>query len=338
MSEALASVVATGSILMAAKEAGAGALLATIAAAGANPRITVVAEAPADHYFAAKGLRVSPVERDRSGFRFERLFAAHPPDRVVTGASAGRTIEKDLLDAAAKRGVPSLAVVDHYWNLWQRFAGDTPRDRWRYRPDAIWVPSPLCRDRLVALNCPVRDIHVFEHPLLVPEGTARSAAARERTRAQLGWARTDTVVLFVSEYGFDDAALWQWDQPPEADIEALGLELLAVAERLSRQGQTVRLLVRPHPAEQRDWSKLLPRSSLVAIDRALEKADVFAVADIAFGLNSMLLAEAVASGVPAFARYPSGTYRGAKLSDFRKDVIELDSAPEVEAAIRARMG
>jgi hypothetical protein len=59
------------------------------------------------------------------------------------------------------------------------------------------------------------------------------------------------------------------------------------------------------------------------------------VADVAIGLNSMLLAEAAQAGVPSYCRFPLGTYAGPKLSDFRADIVELKTARECAAAVRS---
>jgi hypothetical protein len=329
----------SGPVVVAAKEAGAGALLTALLAAQPQlPRILALVEAPADRYFDTLGIEVERVARDSGGawaVDIERLLAAVAPARIVVGASAGATIEKELIDAGARHRIPVVAMVDHYWNLWQRFAGATPRDRWRYRPDIIYVPDDRCVARLKELECPVADIRSFRHPHLAAAPDRRTPALRQAGRERLGFSQDDVVILFISEYVFADEEGWQWDQPTDNDIEELGQELAAIAAELSRREQSVRLLVRPHPSERRDWGTILAAGGdRVVIDRSLDKPTMFSVADVAVGLNSMLLAEAAEACVPVYCRFPSSAYTGPKLSDFRRAIIELKTPQDCRAAIR----
>lgn len=337
MTERLEALFETGPVMLAVKEAGAGALLAdAVSRAARGSRIVALLQSPADRSF--EGLPVEAVAVHGSGEAWdvdiEGLIADAGPVRIVVGASAGATIEKALIDAGRTRGIPVIAVVDHYWNLWQRFAGATPAVHWRYRPDTIYVPDAWCATRLAELGCPVGDVRVFRHAVLESEAVARSSELRRAGRERLGWGTSDVAVLFVSEYGFDDADGWDWDQPGDFDIEGLATELSAIVAKLAAEGIPIRLLIRPHPAERRDWNKLLGDAPTLTVDRELDKATALVAVDVAFGLNSMLLAEAARSGLPAFARFPSGTYRGLKLSDFRHDIRELRTRDESEAVIR----
>ncbi|HEY6257991.1 MAG TPA: hypothetical protein VIY51_19580 [Xanthobacteraceae bacterium] len=276
------------------------------------------------------------------GVEIERLLAAVAPVRIVVGASAGLTIEKELIDAAARQRIPVISMVDHYWNLWQRFAGATPRERWRYRPDVIYVPGDWCVARLRELECPVADIRGFRHPHLAGTPSPRSQELGSTVRRRLGFGDDDTVVLYVSEYAFADEEGWQWDQPTELDIEELGKELAAIAGEFSDAGHRTRLLIRPHPSERRPWEAILagagagdaPDRAAAVVDRSLDKLALFSVADVAVGLNSMLLAEAARAGVPSYCRFPSGKYAGPKLSDFRPEIVELKTLQDCRAAIR----
>lgn len=337
MTDRLEALFETGPVMLAAKEAGAGAVLAdAVSRAAQGLRIVALLQSPADRSF--RGLPVEAIPVHGAGESWDvdigGLIAEVAPARIVVGASAGATIEKALIDAGRARGIPVASVVDHYWNLWQRFAGATPAERWRYRPDMIYVPDAWCATRLAELDCPVGDVRVFRHAALEGEAVTPSPELRRAGRERLGWGTSDVAILFVSEYCYDDAEGWDWEEPPDADIEGLAAELSAIVAGLAREDVKVRLLIRPHPAEQRDWSKLLAASDVVTVDRELDKAAALAVVDAAFGLNSMLLAEAAQSGLPAFSRFPSGTYRGPKLSDFRQSIRELRSQRESEAVIR----
>src|SRR5690606_9675560 len=144
----------------------------------------------------------------------------YQPDAVLVGLSVGFTIEKALIDAARRANIPVAAAVDHYWNLWQCFAGASPDQRSRYLPDTVFVPDEWCRRRLLNLGCPTPTIVTFRHPLLWTELEPANSTLRETVRRRLGLSRETLIVLFVSEYGFADADVWQWDQPPDAAIVA----------------------------------------------------------------------------------------------------------------------
>lgn len=334
MSGEAAELFGDGTVLIGAKEAGAGSLLAAMMAQrGPGGRMTALLQSPADTFFAGADLERVPVGADPAEWAglARQVLAASRPQRIVTGASAGFTIEKALIEEGRKAGVPVFTAVDHYWNLWQRFAGDSPAERWRSRPDAIYVPSPRSAERLRHQGCPVGDIRVFRHPLLEGGGVPRQPEQAAVARARLGLPDNARVVLFVSEYAFSDDDGWDWDQPADSEIVALGRELLAMVQKIDTPVRPVRLVIRPHPAESRDWNSTLSlrNSDPVRVDRALDKSAIFSVADIAVGLNSMLLAEAAGSGLPAYCRYPSGRYCGPKLSDYRSDIAEVTSLDEL---------
>jgi hypothetical protein len=339
MSSELLAQFESGPIIVAAKEAGAGSLLATLlSCTKAKSTAVVLTQEPADRYFVDADIEPIRVHLDAGGWsvRLNEIVAETRPQRIIVGASAGRTIEKTLIDLARQNGVPAIAVIDHYWNLWQRFAGDRANDRWRYQPEVIYVPHPWCRQRLIELGCPVRDIRLFQHMVLDAPISPRSRELRRDKRALLRLSDQDVVILFVSEYGFQGQREWAWDQPAEEDIETLALELLEIATGLAAAGVAIRLLVRPHPAEHRDWSALLEGSKpgIISVDRSSDKATLFALSDIAFGLNSMLLAEAARNGIPSYCRFPSGSYKGPKLSDFCGTITELKTRSEMENVIR----
>lgn len=332
MAEALEEFLQAPRLLLGASEAGAGSLLAALIAGRASDKgLMAILEAPADRYFAGATLEMRRLDAGPSEevilARAAAALDEHQPDAVLVGASAGFTVEKALVDAALDRRVPVAAVVDHYWNLWQRFAGRSPAELWRYRPDVIFVPHQLCRDRLVALGCSVNRISVFRHPLLWDEFTKPSPSSRESARVRANIPPDAFVVLFVSEYGFPDADIWQWDQPPDAAVEeaATGLaQALADLPTDAAVGPCI-LLLRPHPSERRDWRQAVAASNgIVRLASDLSKPDLFSVADVAFGLNSMLLAEAARSGLPAYSWFGDVGYDGPRLTHFCPGVIDLE--------------
>jgi hypothetical protein len=336
MSDPFISLLTGHRVFLAAKEAGAGALLSELVRRyrPKQDSVFLVDAASADF---AKGLdlNVIPISIDGERAGVASMLAEANPDCVVVGASAGHSIEKIVLRLAIGAGLRTVSVVDHYWNPWQRFANETTAERWAYLPDRILVPHPLVAERLQKLGCPV-EVGVFEHPLLSPPhrevNRSRSAVAREK----LGIAADTIVMLLVSEYGFEDSPIWQWDQPPDAELLALALELFRFVANWQGQ-RPVHVLIRPHPSERRDWGALVPPDIFekVTICGPLDKEWLFLATDIAFGLNSMLLAEAAAFGVPSYACYPTGRYRGPKITDYRPEIGLLPTGAAFPGALNA---
>ncbi|MCZ4291916.1 hypothetical protein [Hoeflea alexandrii] len=346
MASLLADAFDAPRLLVGAREAGAGSLIARfMSGRPADDTLLVLLESPADRYFED---RADQVQALAAGLSPEDLrdiarkaVKQHRPDRVIVGASVGFTIEKALIEAARQAGVPVISIVDHYWNLWQRFAGDTPTDRWRYQPDAIAVPDPWCRDRLQELGCPVDTVVTFEHPLLWASLAPADPALGPRVRERLGIAPDAVVVMFVSEYGFADSEGWQWDQAEEEDIYLAADELVAQVRSMSVDAERpMHVMIRPHPAESHDWGAFAARheAGLVLQGHNLDKPELFAIADIAFGLNSMLLAEAGRAGVPSYSWFPDQSYQGLRLSRFASWVNECQNVQACGAAIRSVLG
>jgi hypothetical protein len=324
-------------LLLAAKEAGAGSLLAGLVDSLAPaPGSLAVASAGAMGFFAGKPVDTLQLEAHALDVaRADRILASVKPSVLLAGASAGASVEKILLRAAARAGVPSYSLVDHYWNLWQRFADERTAQRWVYLPERIFVPGEPCRQRMLSEGCPPERLEVFEHPALgaptAPAGNRNEI--RSRLRAALTITRSARVLLFVSEYRFPDDPLWHWEQPAQEDIDGL-IRLLLEAARAC--GDCV-VLIKLHPAQAAApaaWTAGVP-PALFRVVGAYPKRDLFGAVDAAVGLNSMLLLEAALSGVPAYSYHLSRTTPATWLSTIRREIIELQEAAQMKEIICA---
>lgn len=327
-------------LLLGAKEAGAATLLAALATdwqpAPGSICLTTEAGAP---FFAGGPLarHVEIVPRDGLEPEWLRERLKHvAPAAIAVGASAGRSIEKQLMRAGEAAGIPVHAFVDHYWNLWQRFADEDTARRWAYLPDRIYVPAMACRDRILAQGCPATRVEVFRHPLL-DRRTAPAAMDRARAREALAIPQDAVVAMFVSEYRFGTSQLWQWEEPAQADIEGLLRILLAGAEQ-SRLDGTVKplVLIKMHPAESHEWEWVrAPFSAdLAQVVHGFDKGSLFAAVDSAFGLNSMLLLEVANAGLPAYSFHSTAGPTGTRLSSIRPEIVELSTVEACWQAMR----
>jgi hypothetical protein len=101
----------------------------------------------------------------------------------------------------------------------------------------------------------------------------------------------------------------------------------------------LRVVIRPHPAESRSWQDLVPAdlADRVMLAGGIGKDVILAAADVALGLNSMLLAEAADAGIETYAAYPTGCYTGPKLSDYRSNIGLLAEGVQFAGDLTARL-
>jgi hypothetical protein len=323
-------------LVLVAQEAGAGSLLAALSAQWRPaPSSTVIASAVAAPYFAGCGMDIVPdgISDTDIADLLERLR----PEGVVVGCGAGATVEKRVLQVAQAVGIPVDAFVDHYWNLWQRFAAPLDARPWAVVPDRIHVPAPACVEPLVDAGYPRQQVSAFVHPLMHPGGLRRDAVLRKVQRERLGIAADETVAVFVSEPLFPTDTNWDWDQAHEADYRDLLTSLLQMSADGSRSNPLV-VLVRCHPAEPDDrWSTVCASVPGGRWHNAsgIAKDALFSVADIVLGVNSMLMLEAVAAGLPTFSRHTIKTRQKTWLSTIRPEIVELADDQVAEQAIRS---
>ena len=329
-------------LVLAAKEAGAGSLLAamldTLRPAGES---VVVVSSAAARFF--EGARAKLLNAEAGWFpdqAAEDLLRQAAPQAILVGASAGPSVEKILIRAAVRNGIPAYSFVDHYWNLWQRFADERSAARWAYLPDRIFVPAEHCRNRIVAQGCDPQRVEVFEHPLLAAARArgedAAAAELRRKARAELGIPAAATVLLFVSEYVFPRDPLWQWEQPEQADIDGLLQLLLRSAQQAGAgSGRDWVVLVKLHPAQESPPLGVLRSfpSALYRIAKDVDKGAIISAADAAFGLNSMLLLEAALGGLPAYSHHAVSAGSDAWLSRIRPEVVELSDPADFARAV-----
>ncbi len=323
-------------LLLAAKEAGAGAMFAALVRDWQpEDGSVVIASQVAMPYF--DGLPIRVITGDLSDEKLSELLISTKPGRVVVGASVGHTIEKRLFVAAQASGMEVDVFVDHYWNLWQRFADPDTAQPWKYMPSRVYVPAIVCAERLVTYGFPQERLRLFDHPLLGLEAVRYQEDLGSNLRINLEIPEDAVVVLFVSEYLFEIDPIWKWDQHCFEDyVELLSL-LLRISTR-SSSGRPVVVLVRPHPGEpQGRWDAMCNSISGSQWRNAgsIGKEALFSVADMVFGLNSMMLMEAAASGLPVYSYHSQLSDRDCWLSTIRPEIVELANEEECIQIVEA---
>jgi hypothetical protein len=275
---------------------------------GRHPRCAVFAKAYARDSFAAAGVNavdwsstVSAADRDTA---IHRLLTRHSPRAVLTGTS---DIDDDddiaLWRMAARFGIPSYAVVDGPASIAARF---TDRAGQTCFPTEILAPTRSARAEIIALGARPDTVTVagqIHLARLRAETFFRDTTAANRLRVHWGAGLGDSVILFASECGREMAA--QGRPAPYDEVETLG-RLLDAVERgeaiggIDTETRPTLVVVRPHPRDiaAKFDAVTTNRKARVVVSAAGTPGEAIMAADLAVGMNSMLLHEAKALGRP----------------------------------------
>ena len=106
-------------ILFGVKEAGAGSLLAElIKNIKPNKQSLVLSSSIASIYFEEIDIEVKIIDKEISNKKIGDTIDLLSPDYVLVGASAYKSIEKQLITESKVRNYKVVSFIDHYWNLW----------------------------------------------------------------------------------------------------------------------------------------------------------------------------------------------------------------------------
>ncbi|KQV89843.1 hypothetical protein ASD15_24360 [Massilia sp. Root351] len=199
---------------------------------------------------------------------------------VLSGTGWASSLEHEARRAARARGLPSVAVLDHWTNYPQRFArGAEP-----VLPDALWVSDAHAR-ALAEASFP--GVPVAELPNLYLQQQADRIGA-----PPVAGAGAPARVLYVLEPLRDS-----WGALPQPG-ELLALDFFA--EHLALLGlQGAALRLRPHPSDPPGkydaW--LLRHAALGAtLDSSASLAEALAWADTVAGCQTYAMVVALAAG------------------------------------------
>ena len=190
----------TDSVVILAREAGAAAALAPVARtliAERELRVTIVASEEAERAFERQGLPVLGFPDDPSEPQIDSLLARECAAALLTGTSVYPDRDARWWRTAAARGVPSLALVDHWCNYAERFSHREPFDS---LPDSVAVLDDAAAEGLRGAGCPV-PIEITGHPYfddLIAAGAAREQD-RHAGRLELGVPEDRLMLVFASE-------------------------------------------------------------------------------------------------------------------------------------------
>lgn len=231
----------------------------------------------------------------RRGFSPASAFEAAPAIEsggfagVLTGTILGPGPEKESVKAAARMGVPSAAVIEHWSNYRARFLdGDA-----LVLPGRILVCDERARAAAVADGIPPERLAVAGNPVIERTAAASKPAADPRAwRLSVGLDPERRAVVFVSE---DYRKHF-----PEGHPGWHGFDEYRVLDDLSASLGDAQLLVKTHPAEAPGkYGARFRAASVLDVPALLQNADKLV------GMGSMLLLEAAARRGDVLAYRPS---------------------------------
>lgn len=225
----------------------------------------------------------------------EAQLGATRPALVVSGSSPARgnppeTPEQFLIQAARRRGVPSVAVLD-FWGMYrERFCDNSGKLDHTLLPDRLCVLDHICRSDLHALGVPLERMTVTHNPWF-DAIVAEARNARTASPEKPPWA--ERTYLFVSQPLAENASARGWTYTQDTLFHTL-LAALPTDE-------AAQIIVWPHPAEsQKRWSQeRLPRRPGTTIEVTAERGGaIFADVDLLVSSHSTVAYEALYHDVP----------------------------------------
>lgn len=220
------------------------------------------------------------------------------PDIVVTGSDATRAIERNVIRAASLRHNPSVCFVDYWSNYESRFI-DVAGCAF---PDDLVVLDDFMAQGLVAVGISQDRIHITGSPAIENSvSELRDSSVRRSERAANGIAEQEFCVLFASSPGSaEDFGRIPVQSDRAHSLRRILEQLVGALDDFSFQiGRKVSLIIRPHPRESASsFTGLAGRYITVRVTDSPDSLTALRMADLAVGLDTMLLVEALAGGKP----------------------------------------
>ncbi|MFQ5953467.1 MAG: hypothetical protein ACE5JZ_00210 [Kiloniellales bacterium] len=283
-------------ILFAAHDSGGANLLQPVAEAceAAGHEVRRIAHGPARALWGGRSRTVRAEMR------------AFGPDLAVTGTSKEAGFEQRLWRVARNHGVGTIAAIDAWMNLRDRFV----RSQDGIQPDALLVIDQGMKQEIAGAGWCRARLYVGGQPYLERQAIRlrrRRAALRPKAFGRRADRRLNSprVVVFFSEPLAGTAAAGRvgYDQFLVAGLIADRLPLLASAC----------FIIQPHPKEKagpwHDWlvdHSVPPSLEARVSDRTTE--DLLVAADAVTSMASMVVIEAAVAGIPALAVQPRRNY------------------------------
>ena len=274
----------------------------------------LLADGDARAYLSARGVKFQEYQR-RLGSG--EVLQSLQPRLLLTGTSENvYSAGLELIDEAARRGLPSLAVVDMLVNADRRFRG-TSDDPLAHVPNWLAVPDEATASVYRELGVPGDCVLICGHPhfdRVRVRGAEMATKSRELIRRRLlpEWREDRPVWVFVAESHdrFDPTASLHAD---DFTLHGRGVSEFRTAIVLEELLDATRGL----PERPYIVVRLHPKNKIQEFSAYQEEVDAFSeggdplelvwAADLVVGMTSMLLTEASLLERPTLAILPRAT-------------------------------
>lgn len=228
---------------------------------------------------------------------------------LISGTGWASDLEHRARLLARQRGIPSVAVLDHWVNYRERFR----RDGEEQLPDALWVADA---EAAAHANAAFPNVLVLQLPNHWLEGLCSTVQAL-RSKADRQPRRPARRLLYLLE---PIRVPWPAAVGRNPDDTSAAGEFQSLRYWLQQLPQLVQqgwvapefeieaLALRPHPSEPTGkYNSLIGEFSQrwpIRLDTAPGLAQALAWADAAFGCETQALVAAMACDLPAFSTVP----------------------------------
>ncbi len=220
---------------------------------------------------------------------------------LISGTGWSSDLEHNARALARRRGIPSVAVLDHWVNYRARFE----RRKEEVLPDQLWVADAEAQALAQATFPELPVLQLPNHWLT----ELSQAVACTRTGPPQQPARRLLYLLEPIRVHWPGGP-WE-DEPGEVQGLLYWLEQLPkLVEHgwIVPQGQLEALVLRPHPSEPAGKYDALIANAVprlpIRLDLSHSLAAALAWADTTFGCETQALVAALACGLPAFSTVP----------------------------------
>lgn len=243
------------------------------------------------------GITVHPFNGDTN-----KEIDSYNPDKVFTGTSYTSDIEKEFILCAKKKGIATIAFVDHWTNISKRFLS---KDQTYILPDEIWV--------LDERACGIAVKEGIPREILITNGNPYHDWLK-------GWKPPISKTEFLQSIGMDDPArkLLLYAPDPLTNIEGLKnwgfdeytatKELYDYKEKNPGIFKGWKILIKAHPNQNITLlSDLVFNNNDFILDKGMLDTNLcIYYSDLVLGFFSSILVEANLLGKPVLRYIPTG--------------------------------
>lgn len=236
-----------------------------------------------------------------------RFLKEKKPDFIITGTSADDNTEKFLWSEGKKLGISSFAILDQWVNYgirFSRYGVSEIEEYWKdktfsYLPTRIMVMDTYAKACMKQEGISEEIITVSGQPYFdqfLKDMAQITDKTIVRCKEQWNVKKDEIVIVFASEpisktYRVEEGEDGVWGYTERTIFQVFRNTLEKVA---SQKKQFVRVMIRPHPKEDRAWwIEQLHDTQYVSygLDSTKDSKVTIQSADVICGMSSMFLIE-----------------------------------------------